>query len=135
MNKVVLLGRICHDLELKYVGEKNSPIVSFSLAVRRDYKNSCGEYDTDFIDCDLWGKKAETFCKYLNKGDLVGIEGKFRLHKYTSQDNKVHSKIIVFVESFSLLPSSKKINSNNIFNNTFNEDSLDYEVLESELPF
>ena len=75
MNKVVLMGRLCNDPELRYAGEKNSPVTNFTIAVNRDYKNNEGKYDADFIECEFWGRKSEIFCKYMTKGELVGIEG------------------------------------------------------------
>ena len=66
MNKVILTGRLCHDPEIKYVGEKNIALVNFTLAVNRNYKNSHGDYESDFIKCRLWRKQAEIFAEYMS---------------------------------------------------------------------
>ena len=57
MNKVMLIGRICNDLKKKYIGD--STVVQVSLAVQRRFKNSKNEYDTDFVQCELWGHNAD----------------------------------------------------------------------------
>ena len=56
MNKVVLMGRLCNDPELRYAGEKNSPVTNFTIAVNRDYNYNEGMYDADFIECEFWGR-------------------------------------------------------------------------------
>ena len=139
MNKVILIGRLCNDPEIKYVGKNNTAVTEFTLAVDRDYKNSDGNYDTDFINCQLWDKSAEIFCKYMSKGKLVGVDGKLNLEKYTSADgqNKIFPK--VNCESFNFIPSSKSknlnsiniINSDNIFDS---ENNIGDEFSESEIP-
>ena len=108
MNKVILVGRLCNDLELRYVGERNTAVVKFTLAITRDYKNAQGKYDTDFIRCELWNKRAEAFYQYLKKGELVGVEGKLRLEKYTTADGEKRSAVIVRCDDFTFMPSSNR---------------------------
>ena len=137
MNKVILVGRLCNDPELRYVGDNNSALTKFSLAVDRDYKNKEGNYDCDFFECDLWGKRAEVFCQYMSKGRLVGIEGKLRLDKYTNKNGEKRSIIRVKVDSFNFIPSSKRKETNNTFSSKdfFPEEIFDNEISESEIPF
>ena len=137
MNKVILVGRLCSAPELRYVGDKNSALTRFSLAVNRNYKNKEGNYDCDFIECDLWDKRAEVFCQYMSKGELVGIEGKLRLEEYTNENGEKISKIKVKVDSFSFIPSSKRKETNNTFSSKdfFTEEIFDNEISESEIPF
>ena len=129
MNKVVLMGRLCNDPELRYAGEKNSPVTNFTIAVNRDYKNNEGKYDADFIECEFWGRKSEIFCKYMTKGELVGIEGSLRLNR---------SIIKVKVDEFTFIPQYKR---KEIVNNTFNSndvftsDVFEGEISESDIPF
>ena len=68
MNKVVLVGRVCQELELKYLCEKNIAVTRFTLAVNRSYKNAQGEHDTDFINCEVWNRQAEVFSEYFSSG-------------------------------------------------------------------
>ena len=138
MNKVVLMGRLCNDPELRYAGEKNSPVTNFTIAVNRNYKNSEGNYDCDLVECDLWNKKSEIFCKYMTKGELVGIEGSLRLNRFTTKDGEDKSIIKVKVDEFTFIPQYKR---KEIVNNTFNSndvftsDVFEGEISESDIPF
>ena len=133
MNKVVLMGRLCNDPELRYAGEKNSPVTNFTIAVNRNYKNSEGKYDADFIECEFWGRKSEIFCKYMTKGELVGIEGSLRLNRFTTKDGEDRSIIKVKVDEFTFIPQYKR---KEIVNNTFNSnDVFEGEISESDIPF
>ena len=80
MNKVMLIGRICNDLKKKYIGD--STVVQVSLAVQRRFKNSKNEYDTDFVQCELWGHNADFLVKNFAKGDMVAFEGAIRNNNY-----------------------------------------------------
>lgn len=138
MNKILLIGRLCNNPELRYVGEKNSAVTEFGLAVTRDFKNSEGTYDTDFIDCDLWGRRAEVFCKYMSKGELVGIDGKLRLNKYINKNGENRIKTKVFVNEFHFIPSSKRSETDSSTYNSkdvFPENVFEGEISESDIPF
>ena len=139
MNKVILMGRLCHEPELKYIGENTPPVTNFALAISRNYKNSQGNYDTDFINCELWDKKAEIFCQYITKGQLVSVEGKLKVNKYISSSGENKIKIIVKVDEFNFVGSKFK---NNNAENTYNRDAIfdneevfESEISESDIPF
>ena len=83
LNQIVLVGRLVKNPEKKEL-ESGKKVVNITLAVPRSYKNSNGEYDTDFIDCTLWNGVAETTNEYCEKGDLIGIKG--RVAKLNSDD-------------------------------------------------
>jgi single-strand DNA-binding protein len=76
LNQIVLVGRLTSDLEIKEVGEKK--VCFITLAVPRSFKNSEGEYETDFIPCTLWGGIAENTAEWCEKGDLIGIKGRIQ---------------------------------------------------------
>ena len=138
MNKVVLMGRLCNDPELRYAGEKNSPVTNFTIAVNRDYKNNEGKYDADFIECEFWGRKSEIFCKYMTKGRPTIIDGKLRLHKYTNDHGENIYKIRVFVDDFHFILSDKRNYSNNTTfnsNDVFTSDVFEGKISESDIPF
>lgn len=82
LNRIVLIGRIANDFELRYTSNGKA-VTRITLAVDRQYKNKHGQRETDFILCVVWGKQAETVCKYLHKGSLVAIEGRLEVRKYT----------------------------------------------------
>lgn len=103
MNRVVLVGRLTRDPELRTSGNGNS-FVNFSVAVNRNYTSSNGERETDFINCIAYNKQAENLCRYIRKGGLVGIEGRIQTRNYIAQDNskriatEVACDIISFLE-------------------------------------
>ena len=75
LNNITLVGRIVSDLK-KEIQENGKAKTVITLAVGRSYKNSNGDYETDFFDCVLFGQIAETTVEYCKKGDLVGIKGR-----------------------------------------------------------
>lgn len=71
LNQLVVVGRLVRDPELRKT-ENGRNVTNITLAVPRSYKNSNGEYDTDYIDCVLWANVAENTTEYCHKGDLLG---------------------------------------------------------------
>lgn len=74
MNCITLVGRIIDNPSLK-INRNGKHFCNITLAVTRSYKNYEGIYDTDFINCRLYGSVAETTCEYCRKGDLIGVKG------------------------------------------------------------
>lgn len=105
MNKAVLIGRVTKDIELKTTASGKS-VVTFTLAVNRDYKNAEGNYDADFINCVARGQQAETISKYVHKGDKFGVIGKINTRNYEKNGNKVYVTEVI-VESFEFIESRK----------------------------
>ena len=87
MNKVVLLGRLTRDPELRYTPNSIAS-VSFTIAVNRNYKNANGEYDADFIPVVAWRGLAETLSKHLKKGARVAISGRIQTRSYDGNDGQ-----------------------------------------------
>ena len=87
MNKVVLIGRLTKDPELRYT-PSNVPTTTFSLAVNRNFTNQNGVREADFINIVVWRKQAETAKKYLSKGSLIAIEGRIQTRNYDGADGK-----------------------------------------------
>lgn len=85
MNRVVLIGRLTAKPELRYTGS-NLPYTRFSLAVNRNFNNSQGQREADFINIVVWRKQAENVCNYLNKGSLVAIEGRIQTGSFDDRD-------------------------------------------------
>lgn len=81
MNKVLIMGRLTANPELKY-SPNNAGFCKFTVAVKRNYKNNSGEYETDFISCTAWGKTAEFLSKYFQKGQMIALEGSLRTGSY-----------------------------------------------------
>ena len=85
MNKVVLVGRLTKDMELKYT-QKGTAVASFTLAIDRRFKSQTGEKETDFINCVVWDKVAETAFKYVGKGSQIGVAGRIQVRSYETKD-------------------------------------------------
>lgn len=83
MNKVILSGNLCQDIELKQT-QGGKSVVTNCIAVQREYKNENGGYDTDFINLVIWGAQAEYLSKYASKGDRVELSGRWTVRKYTA---------------------------------------------------
>lgn len=81
MNKVILIGRITKDPELKHTNN-DIPVVQFTVAVNRPYQNRAGEKQADFINCVAWRQQAENFARYMRKGSLIGVEGSIQVRNY-----------------------------------------------------
>lgn len=84
LNRVVLSGRITRDPELKTTAA-GIPIVSFSIAVDRNFKNDQGGHDTDFFNITGWRRVAEFVSQYLKKGRLVEIDGRLQVRSWVDQ--------------------------------------------------
>lgn len=100
MNKVILMGRLTRDPEIRYTQGDNSTAISrYTLAVDRRYGNKNGEKQTDFISCVAFGKNGEFAEKYLRKGLKISICGRIQTGSYTKQDGtKVYTTDIVVEE-------------------------------------
>ena len=101
LNKVILMGRITTDLELKKTSSGIS-VTSFSIAVDRTYVKQGEERKTDFINCVAWNKQAEFICKYFGKGSLIAIEGEIQTRQYQAKDgsNRHITEVVVSGVSF-----------------------------------
>ena len=86
LNKVILIGRMATDPELKYTPSGHA-VSTFRVAVNRTYANQAGEREADFIDIVAWRKSAELATQYLSKGRLVAVEGRLQIRSYDAQDS------------------------------------------------
>ena len=144
MNKVVLIGRLTRDPELRYTGN-NTPVASFSLAVNRNYSNQQGEREADFINIVVWRKQAENLAKYQGKGSLIAVEGAYRTDSYTDDIGKTQYRNYVLATNIEYLEAKKQENASNentSGNDASNEEVDPYEefgqqiaIDESDLPF
>ena len=105
LNNTVLVGRIVRNPELKET-ETGRKVANITLAVPRSYKNIEGEYETDFISCQVWNELATTLKEYCKKGDLVGITGRLTTSVYEVEGNKRKSYDVV-VENITFLQAKK----------------------------
>lgn len=94
LNQVVLVGRLTKDPEL-YQTETGRKLAHMTLAVPRSYKNTEGQYETDFITCKLWQNVAQNTADYCKKGDLVGIRGRIETYNYETEDGRKYLTEII----------------------------------------
>ena len=85
LNRIILMGRLTRDPELRRTGS-GTAVTGFSLAVDRDYKDQSGERETDFIDVVAWRSTAEFVCKYFGKGRMAVVEGRLQIRDWTDRD-------------------------------------------------
>ena len=109
LNQVVLVGRIVKNPELR-VTENGKKVTTVTLAVPRSYKNSTGEYDTDFLDCTLWTNVAENTVEYFQSGDMVGVKGRLQTRVFEDEEGNKNKKTEIVAEKVTFL-SSKKADS------------------------
>ena len=112
MNRVVLVGRLTKDPELRYT-PNGIPVATFTLAVNRSFTNQQGEREADFINCVVWRKPAENAANYLRKGSLAGVDGKVQTRNYEGQDGKRVYVTEILAESVQFLePRSQNAGGN-----------------------
>ena len=87
INRVVLVGRLTKDPELKYT-QTGIAVTRFTLAVNRAFQSASGEREADFISCVAWRKQAENVANFLKKGSLVGVDGRIQTGSFEGQDGK-----------------------------------------------
>jgi len=85
MNKVILIGRLTKEPELKKTNSGLS-YVQFNLAVNRNYTTKSGEKQADFINCVAWRTQADNLVKYIKKGGLIGVEGEIQTRTYDDKN-------------------------------------------------
>ena len=120
MNKVVLVGRLTKDPELRFAAGIVSAVCRFTVAVNRQFKKD----ETDFIGCVAFGKTAEIIAQYLTKGREIAVSGSIRTGSYDAQDGTKRYTTDVAVDSFDFIGSnSGAARSNDSFNNNNNGNS------------
>lgn len=105
LNRVLLMGNLTRDVEVKYTAN-NTAVANIGLALNRRYRSG-DEYkeETTFVDCEAWGKTAETMGKYLAKGRPVFIEGRLKLDEWQDRDGNRRTKLVTVVENFQFIDS------------------------------
>lgn len=106
-NKVILMGNITRDIEVRQLPNSNTSVANIGLAINRRYRTADGENreETTFVDCEAWGRTAETMGQYLRKGRPVFIEGHLRLDQWEDKEGQKRSKLKVVVENFQFVDS------------------------------
>ncbi len=141
MNKVILMGRLTRDPEVRYTQTNNTLVASFSLAVNRRFAKEGDAQTADFINITAWGKTGEFVSKYFKKGQQVAVVGRLQTRSWEDQQGQKRYATDVVAEETYFADSKKGSDSAN-FDNTFGAgaqpsgNTSDFEVSSGDdLPF
>ena len=129
MNKVILIGRLARDPEMRTT-PSGVATTSFTIAVQRNYANAQGDREADFISCVAWRKQAENIAKYCSKGSQVAVEGRIQTRNYDAQDGikryvtEVIADNVSFLGGRSTSSESSSYAANNYNNVSNTNDSM-----------
>ena len=137
MNKVILIGRLTRDPELRYTAN-NKAVCDFTIATNRPVVRD-GEKVADFINCRVWNKSAENLVKYQTKGNLIAVSGRMQVDRYEDKEGNTRYSNYVLVEDLEYLERKKENNQEevkeieNFSTTTEVQQQFDYDS--SDLPF
>ncbi|MFR5264551.1 single-stranded DNA-binding protein [Clostridium sp.] len=139
MNKVILIGRLTKDPDLRFAAGSGTAVTRFTVAVNRRKKDD----GADFINCIAFGKTGETIAQYLTKGRQIAINGNLRTGSYDAKDGTKRYTTDVIVENFDFISSDKSSNNQNVLQgntDSFNDIDNSYDDMMpvddgGEIPF
>lgn len=154
INHVVLVGRITADPELQQTSQGIS-YVRFTIACDRQFKDQAGNKTADFINCIAWRQQAEFMSQYIHKGNVIGVEGRIQVSKYTDSNGANRNSFDIYVDTLTNIASNANRDSRPNFEpeppfvgggNTQKsydaapvepkpQQSTEFEVAEDDLPF
>lgn len=120
MNKVILIGRLTKDPDLRFAAGSGTAVTRFSLAVNRQFKRE-GQPEADFINCIAFGKTGEMIAQYLTKGRQLAVTGSIQTGSYDAKDGTKKYTTDILVDSFEFIGSGNgaaRENSNSFNNNS-----------------
>ncbi len=110
MNKVILIGRLARDPEMRSTGSGVNT-TTFTVAVTRAFTNQKGERDADFINCVAWRRQAENIAKYCTKGSQVAVEGRIQTRSYDAPDGTKRYVTEIVADNVTFLNSKNSGNA------------------------
>ncbi|HBI2242312.1 single-stranded DNA-binding protein [Listeria seeligeri] len=132
MNRVVLVGRLTKDPDLRYT-PAGAAVATFTLAVNRPFKNGQGEQEADFIQCVVWRKPAENVANFLKKGSLTGVDGRVQTRNYEGNDGKRVYVTEIVAESVQFLEPKHNLAEGSTSNN--NQNGANYSNNSKTTPY
>lgn len=133
MNKVVLIGRLTKDPELRYTPGNGIAVSSLTLAVD-NYNSKTGEKGADFIPVVVWGKSAENVAQYCTKGSQIAVSGRITNRSYDAKDGTKRYITEVVADMFNGITFLSSNNANGK-NNNYSQSDFGTPVEQEELPF
>lgn len=141
LNRVILIGRLTRDPELRYT-PSGVAMTTFTLAVERNYTNQQGQREADFINVVTWRGLAENVANYLKKGRLTAVEGRIQTRNYENNEGKkvyvteIIADNVRFLESANPQKRDQQDNRNQSgFEDPFADDSSPIDISDDDLPF
>ena len=140
MNKVILMGRLTRDPEVRYTQTNNTLVASFSIAVNRRFTRPGEERQADFVNIVAWSKLGEFCSKYFKKGQQVGIIGRLQVRNWEDEQGQKRYVTEVVAEESYFADSKREGTDTSSFENTFGSNvassSPEFEVTsDDDLPF
>lgn len=125
MNKVILIGRLTKDPELKFTPGSGTAVTTLTLAVD-NYNSKSGEKSADFIPVVIWGKQAENTAQYMSKGSQIAISGRISVRTYDAKDGTKRYVTEVVADTFNGVSFLSKGNGAGNNGGSFNGSGSDY---------
>lgn len=135
MNKVILIGRLTKEPELRYTTGNNTAVCSFTLAVDKRFQKQGEEKKADFINCQAWEKNAEFIAKYFQKGSKISVVGRIQTRTWDDTEGKKHYVTEVVVEESYFVESKKGEGAPSKSQNSDSTDGFYPIEDDDELPF
>lgn len=124
MNKIVLLGRLVKDIDIKYT-QSGKVVASFTLAVDRPFAGQDGKREADFINCQMWGKSAELLGNSVHKGQRVLVEGRLQIRQYEDKQGAKRWITEVVCDRFEYIEKREQVQ----------QAANDFDGMGQEMPF
>ena len=141
LNVAVVVGRITHDLDLRYT-PSNVAVLSFTVACGRSYVKAGTERQTDFIDVVAWRSTAEFISKYFKKGSQIAVQGSIQTRSYTDSQGNKRKAVEIVADNVHFVDSKASQQNNQTYESTMPEPSDDdiekngfVEVSDLDVPF
>ncbi len=124
MNKVILIGRLTKDPEMRTTASGVNS-TTFTLAVNRNFTNQNGEREADFLNCVAWRRLAETIAKFCTKGSQVAVEGRIQTRSYDAQDGTKRYVTEIVVDNIDFV-GTRRDNNTSSYNPTVNNNDNNF---------
>lgn len=128
MNKVVLIGRLTKDPELKFTPGNGTAVATLTLAIDRKMPGKDGKKEADFVPIVVWGKQAEATANYMSKGRLMGVSGRIQVRNYDAKDGTKRYVTEVVAEEVQFLDKANSNNGQAAQNNASANTGISYDA-------
>lgn len=138
MNKFIANGRLTRDPEIKFTQTNNTKVAAITVAVRRNYKNSNGEYDTDFFNCSAFSSQADLLEKYFKKGQEILISGHLQNRSWETDSGEKRYATDIIIETIDFIGTKSSNSEETSAATTTTVDETEVNVKEDDdvkLPF